>query len=353
MSSNSSDDSSDDESTIVDLTGDVPVVTTSTSTSNRGVNWCFTVNNFTSRDEGIIEYVLAPKAKWLCYGKEIAPTSGTPHLQGYAMFTTKQSIGVLKKALPRAHWEKAKGNAQHNYVYCHKDVEDEENQWVEYGVRPEFHENNGKREKIRWDRVLEAAKKRDYENIPPHCMVTSYGNIVRIGKDFATMPDEAVDVTGVWIQGPSGCGKSRKARQDYPGAYIKTCNKWWDMYQDQPFVIMDDMDKSHSVLGHHLKIWADRYGFMAETKGSALAIRPAKFVVTTQYRMEDIWTDTETIEALKRRFTIVDMFPEQVYPIFITPAQPRNTQEDVSEPPRLKRSKGIEELVAALEEEEY
>ena len=45
------------------------------------------------------------------------------------------------------------------------------------------------------------------------------------------------------------------ARRDYPDAYPKLCNKWWDGYNNQKHVIMDDIGPEHKVLGQQLKIW--------------------------------------------------------------------------------------------------
>jgi hypothetical protein len=357
-------DNSSDGDTVIDLTNGEPTVRR--QRANRGMNWTFTVNNYTEGDESLIKHLIANQANWVIYGKEVGE-SGTPHLQGYVMFKKKQSLNPLKRILVRAHWETAIGNPGQNYAYCTKTrpTDPKPNEVVvEFGERPTFYHNNGQREKIRWDLILEAAKGSNFDAIPPHAMLHAYGNITRIAKDYAKMPPDAPDVTGIWIQGPSGCGKSRKARQDYPGAYFKTCNKWWDMYQGQENVILDDLDKGHSVLGHHLKIWADRYAFMGETKGSALAIRPKKIIVTTQYTMDDIWSDAETIEALKRRFTVIDMFPPKLHPIFVTPSQPQaKYNSDVVDdsqslpdeqsdgglaPPSLKRSKSVIPLAEHL-----
>lgn len=50
---------------------------------------------------------------------------------------------------------------------------------------------------------------------------------------------------------------------------MKLCNKWWDGYQGQENVIMDDIGQEHKCLGQQLKIWADRYACVLETKGGA------------------------------------------------------------------------------------
>lgn len=137
--------------------------------------------------------------------------------------------------------------------------------------------------------------------------VKFYSTLRRIKVDYGKLPADLDGTCGVWYYGKSGTGKSRAARAEYPDSYMKLPNKWWDGYQLQESVIIDDFDKNHQCLGYHLKIWADRYAFSAEVKGSTIMIRPNKLIVTSNYHPKEIWGDTpNTLGPIMRRFKITE-----------------------------------------------
>jgi len=105
-----------------------------------------------------------------------------------------------------------------------------------------------------------------------------------------------------WHYGSTGTGKSRHCRTTYPDAYIKMPNKWWDGYQDEKVVLLEDIQPEHACLGYHFKIWADHYPYTAEIKGTAAKIRPQKIVVTSNYHPRDIWADPNILGPIMRRF---------------------------------------------------
>lgn len=95
--------------------------------------WCFTINNYTNEHEEQLKKLFEEGVvKYLVYGREVAPETKTPHLQGYLNFgTTRKRLQTVKNlcpALSHAHLEGAKGNGNQNRTYCIK-----EGDFVEFG----------------------------------------------------------------------------------------------------------------------------------------------------------------------------------------------------------------------------
>lgn len=256
--------------------------------------WLCTLNNPLESLKDLYDLF---KPQYMC-GQLEKGESGTLHFQFYLHFKQSVWFTTLKKLHSKVHFCNVKKDNGAD-TYCMKEDSRVDGPY-EFGEKPM--KRNCKTD---WDSVFLNAKRGNFDSIPSDIKVRCYSNLKKIEKDNLICKDSS-DVRGVWIHGPSGSGKSRLAREQYPDAYFKLCNKWWDGYYGQKNVIMDDFGKEHSVLGYHLKIWADRYGCVLETKGGASTSSFDHFVVTSQYSIEDIWmNDKETIDAIKRRFKII------------------------------------------------
>lgn len=253
--------------------------------------WLCTLNNPTESLKELFELF---KPLYMC-GQLEKGDSGTLHFQFYLHFKLSTWFSSLKKLHSKVHFVNVQKDNGAD-LYCMKEESRVEGPF-EFGEKP-IKRNS----KTDWDSVFLNAKRGNFDNIPSDIKVRCYSNLKKIEKDHIVCRDSK-DLRGVWIFGPAGSGKSRLAREQYPDSYFKLANKWWDGYLNQKSVILDDFGKEHACLGYHLKIWADRYGCILETKGGASSSSFDHFVVTSQYSIEEIWSgDQETIDAINRRF---------------------------------------------------
>lgn len=89
--------------------------------------WCFTLNNYTEEEKKLVKLeVSAPQVAKYIYGFEEG-ASGTKHIQGFIRFKNQATFSAVKKKIPRAHWEVAKGTDEQNYKYCSKEGDYETN----------------------------------------------------------------------------------------------------------------------------------------------------------------------------------------------------------------------------------
>lgn len=62
-------------------------------------------------------------------------------------------------------------------------------------------------------------------------------------------------------------------------------------------------------LGYFIKIWADRYPFSPEIKGSTIKkIRPEKIIVLSNYTIDECFEKVQDREPIKRRFKVVNFY---------------------------------------------
>lgn len=267
------------------------------ATPPKSKHWVFTINNYTQEDGDLLAAAM-PNITYVIVGKE---DEGTPHMQGYVVMKNRQRLTAMKKIMPRAHLEiKSKHSTYQECIdYCKKD-----GLYQEEGVPPQ---TNSKRLKDNWQQAFEAAKDGRIEDIPACMRVRYYHAWKRIQQDYPKRAKALTKTCGVWLWGPTGNGKTRTAWDAWPDAYPKMKNKWWNGYQGEATVVMEDVGHEHtSWLGPFLKEWADWKPFTCEIKGTSANIRPERFVVTSQYSLKQLFykpeEDNETFYALKRRF---------------------------------------------------
>lgn len=258
--------------------------------------WCFTINNPTDGEllppPGTYEYMIV--------GKEVG-ADGTPHLQGYVCMKQQKRLTAMKKLMPRAHLEIAKGTPEQNRVYCSKQAD-----FQEFGVIPPPKTANATNKRNSdYAEAVNLAKRQRIYDIDPGLLLRFGSSLRAIQKDHPLALTDNNYLCGIWMYGPPGCGKSSGARWMFPASYPKPLNKWWDGYQGEDYVLIDDIEPVHSVLGHHIKQWADHYPFTAEQKGTSIRIRPKALVITSNYTIEEIWNGTMA-EAIRRRFTVMN-----------------------------------------------
>lgn len=208
----------------------------------------------------------------------------------------------MKKLMPRAHWEIMRGTSQEASDYCKKDGE-----FLESGTLPT---TVGTRNKQKWDEAFDLAKTHKMEDIPKDMLIRYYHAFKRIQQDNPQHMDDLPTTCGIWYHGPTGVGKSKVAREKYPDYYDKPLNKWWDGYRGQPYVILDDVGPDQGKwIGTLMKRWTDHYPFPAEQKGTTVQIRPKNIIVTSQYTIEEVFSqDPLLVDALTRRFSVINMY---------------------------------------------
>jgi len=261
--------------------------------------WILTINDDDAGNSWERPNNLPDGVVWLRGQKEIGTTTHRPHWQLFATFSRAVRLAAVKRVFSdRCFAEPSRSNAAEAYVF--KDDTAVPGTRFELGAKP-FNRSSS----TDWESTKSLAKRGALDECPPDVYIRYYRSLKQISVDNMEVPPNMPDVTGLWVYGPPGVGKSFYVREHYGNSlYLKPQNRWWDGYQGQKYVLLDDFD-CKNVMGHYLKIWADRYSFVCESKGSSCVIRPQKFIVTSNYTPEQLHDDPIVASAIRRRFYFI------------------------------------------------
>lgn len=262
------------------------------------------------------------KCQYWVIGEEKGEAGNTPHFQGYFQFTTAQRLSTLRRLL-RVFWQPQSPSSTPEQArdYCMK-----EGNWKQSGTLrgssaalADGRAKGGEKTKEKWANALECVKYGRLDDIDPQILICHYTQLMNLARRYISVPNDLQwqrpNTPNKWYCGPPNTGKSRKAREvlramrerETSDVYPKMCNKWWDGYDEERhegLVLIDDFDADHKMLAHHLKIWGDRYAFLAEGKGYAIGLRPKAIIITSNWHPSDIWQDEKDLQPILDRFEV-------------------------------------------------
>lgn len=254
---------------------------------------------------------LHDKLQYVAYAHEIAPTTGTPHLQGWAYAKNSMRLTGWKKVLPGAHIEAMRGTFADNDTYCSK-----ESQLIKLGEKPM---GNGKRRDL--DQLSHAVVDAAYTGKRLSSVVTEEENratfvqyhngitnlyrhavtekLRKIDKDFA--PEVH------YISGAPGTGKTRYVYDKEPDLYRVPDHdgyKWKDGYAGEEAVLYDNISIKNCTRPETLLQEIDRYFIQVPVKGGYIGWRPKRIYITSVYPLE--------IFAMEAGFSLPSEFTRRV-----------------------------------------
>jgi len=244
--------------------------------------------------------------KYLVIGKEICPSTGKEHWQGYVELKNNKTFSAIKKLFndKALHLEERKGNANQASEYCKKD-----------GNYKEFGKISCPGERtdlvVVKDDILSG--KITCENIRENTpdLYHMYGRTLdKLEDDYNCKKKRTWMTKGLWIWGPTGCGKSRWAYETYPDAYTWVDDKdWQDCYKGEETIIIDDF--RGNIKYQNLLKMIDRYEYKLSRRGKQPTPLLAKqIIITSSMPPQRIYKNLPTedsIEQLLRRCTVIEL----------------------------------------------
>lgn len=206
----------------------------------RSHDWCFTM--FDEKFDGLN---FDEHMNYLVFQIELCPETKKEHAQGYIEFKNKAGLNILKKRYGNdIHWEFRKGTKEQARAYCMKE-ESRIRGPFEFG---EFYRQGKRNDLTSLYKSISSGKSMfDIVNQHPTEFIKYHNGIEKMRAIIERKNSEGVfrklHVEYIW--GPAGAGKTRsimKLGDVYKMNKPQNGIIWWDGYESQKRILIDDYD---------------------------------------------------------------------------------------------------------------
>lgn len=174
------------------------------------------------------------------------------------------------------------------------------------------------RNKDAFQDAIDKAKAGLMHEIPAHLQIRHYNALQKIALELVKKTERMKTMCGVWIWGPVGTGKTTTveyALADVPFYRKDNMTKWWDGYNGEEYVLLDEFQpaQANAFMGL-LKTWTGNSAFSVEFKGGThTSIRPKVFIVTCNWSIAQVYPNQLDREAMQKRFLEIDFYQKYLY----------------------------------------
>lgn len=257
---------------------------------------------------------------YMTYQNELAPTTGAEHIQIYLECNKVLDYNSIKVILEEeALWLCRRIGTQNQAVAYVNKVETACRPNIELGLK----KNQGDRTDIGnvMMSIANGSSLIDIMEEYPETYFRYYKNILHVfNEQLKKGPIWKTTETTIFI-GKGGSGKTSNVfeiekHSDIYKLEISSTGIWWDGYQGQSVLLIDDMYKGMISL-YNILNWTDGYKLALPTKGGWTTKNWDRVYITSNYPCDEWFHEGNVMsdehkqhEAWKRRITRIVMFPD-------------------------------------------
>lgn len=257
-------------------------------------SWIYVRNNYDEKDQQLLRDL---ECSVNVFGREKGE-KGTPHLQGFITFRKPYRFKGLQKVLQGWHIQPAI-SAEKAFNYCLKELD--------YEIKDT--RCQGRRSELEGPAEMIKSKKRMRE------VAQTYPEVyIKHHRGFKALQAELMEdrhwYCECWIvHGPAGTCKTAFAKGFFGDWYMLTNKKWWQRYEGQRKVIVNEFSEEWWDVDTFCNI-VDRQEYDVEIKGHSMPLQADHIIITTNENPDTWYRNSVNRKKFERRVKYVDFGPK-------------------------------------------